>query len=115
MIEAMDFEIGRFFQSIPLDALENSTVLLVGDNGTPMHGIREPFDPLRRKGTVFDGGVQVPFIVWGNLVKEVGVQSEELIHLVDIFATILDIAGVNPVIERFDEGPFVDQYIDIDV
>ena len=36
MIEAMDFEIGRFFQSIPLDVLENSTVLLVGDNGTPM-------------------------------------------------------------------------------
>ena len=29
-----------------------------------MHGIREPFDPLRRKGTVFDG-VQVPFMCWG--------------------------------------------------
>ena len=114
MIEAMDFEIGRFLESIPLEIQENTTFFLIGDNGTPMHGIREPFDLERRKGTVYDGGVLVPFIVWGKLVERIDEKDDHLIHLVDVFSTILDIAGVNPLRQRYLEEPYVGSYLDID-
>lgn len=34
-IEAMDSEIGRLLENIPKEELENTTIIFIGDNGTP--------------------------------------------------------------------------------
>jgi arylsulfatase A-like enzyme len=44
MVEAMDAEIGRLLASISPEVLAQTTVMFVGDNGTPRDIIRPPFD-----------------------------------------------------------------------
>ncbi len=54
-----------------------------------------PLDPSRSKGTLFDGGVRVPLIVTGPVVAAPGRTSDAPVHLVDLFATIADIEGID--------------------
>ena len=50
------------------------------------------------KGTLFEGGVWVPCIVSGPAAAApLGRTNDSLIHAVDIFETVLDLAGVDPV------------------
>ena len=50
------------------------------------------------KGTLFEGGVWVPCIVSGPATAApLGRTNDSLIHAVDIFETILDFVGVDPV------------------
>ncbi len=95
-VEAMDTEIGRLMETIASDVLDRTTVVFIGDNGTPDFGIRAPWDPARSKGTLFEGGVNVPMIVAGPQVSRPGSETAALTHTVDIFATVADIAGVEP-------------------
>ena len=55
MVESMDYEIGQLLGSIG-EAGKNTTVIFVGDNGTPSDVTVPPFDPLHAKGTTFQGG-----------------------------------------------------------
>jgi len=43
MIESIDFEMGRLFDNIPADELENTVIIFVGDNGTSQAVIELPF------------------------------------------------------------------------
>jgi arylsulfatase A-like enzyme len=94
MIEAMDTEIGRLLDHIGPDELENTYVLFIGDNGTGSNVVREPFQPGKAKGSVYNGGVAVPFIVTGPGVAE-GKVSDALVNSTDLFATILEMAGMD--------------------
>ena len=60
----MDAELGRLLTGIGA-ALTNTTVFFVADNGTPKEVTEPPFFPSHAKGTVFEGGVNVPLIVSG--------------------------------------------------
>ena len=91
--EAMDSEIGRLLANIPQAVLDNTIVIFLGDNGTPPHVTTPPFDPDHAKWTVYEGGLNVPFIVKGPGVAP-GVESNALIHTTDLFATILELAGM---------------------
>jgi arylsulfatase B len=93
--EAVDREIGRLLGSLDPSLIANTTVILTSDNGPKDTFIRPPFDPDRDKGTMFDGALHVPLIVSGPLVAERGTVSEGLVSLVDIFATVADLAGVD--------------------
>jgi len=92
MIEAMDTEIGRLLDSIEPDELANTYVIFLGDNGTPNEMTTPPFSGNRAKGTVYQGGVNVPFVVTGPGL-EAGTSSRSLANSVDLYATILDLAG----------------------
>ena len=96
MCQALDTELGRLFASIDPDELARTTVIFASDNGTPEWGIVPPMDPERRKGTLFEGGVNVPFIVTGPAVRHPGTESEALIHFVDVWATVAELVGANP-------------------
>jgi len=88
MTEAMDTEIGRLLQSIPADTL----VIFMGDNGTGASATQPPFDKTHAKGTLYEGGVNVPFIIAGA-----GTVQGECLALVcstDLFATLGDLAAV---------------------
>ncbi len=85
---------GRLLAGLPEGALEDTLVLLLSDNGTSPDVITEPWDASRGKGTVYEGGVRVPFIAAGAHVSGEGRVSEALVMGPDLFATVADIAGV---------------------
>jgi arylsulfatase A-like enzyme len=86
MAEALDSEIGRILEELP----ENTFVIFIGDNGTPKDATDAPFDPGHAKGTMYDGGVNVPLIVAGPGVR-VG-EDSALVNGTDLFATIMDLS-----------------------
>ncbi|HEY5622163.1 MAG TPA: sulfatase-like hydrolase/transferase, partial [Gammaproteobacteria bacterium] len=93
MIEAMDAEIGRVLDSMTPEVRENTYVIFMGDNGTTNSSVVAPFERGRAKGTVYQGGVNVPLIVTGPGVAH-GV-SEALVNSTDLFATILEMTAVD--------------------
>ena len=92
--EALDAEMGRLLDSIPLDVLERTTVIYFGDNGTDAAGVVAPSSAARAKWSLYEGGVGVPFVIWGAGVEDGGRVSTDLVHVVDVFSTVADIAGV---------------------
>ena len=106
MIEAMDTEIGRLLDHIGPEVLDNTYVLFVGDNGTGNNAIRAPFRPGYAKGTLYNGGIHVPFMIAGPGVAS-GAASDALVNSADLFSTLLELAGVDSA-EAIPEGITVD-------
>ena len=97
MLESIDYEIGRLLSQIPTAERENTVVIFVGDNGTPSRVIQLPFLSNQAKGSLHQGGIHVPMVISGFGVSRKGQRDKSLIHTVDLFATIAQIAGAeNP-------------------
>ena len=94
MVEALDTEIGRLLAGLG-SAAPRTTTFFVGDNGTPQECTVAPFLPHHAKRTLYDGGVRVPLLAYGSLVSDPGTVSEALVNTTDLFATVLDVAGVD--------------------
>lgn len=93
-IEALDFEIGRLFDSMDQATRENTLVIFVGDNGTP--GARlQHFPTGHGKGSVYQGGLNAPMIVSGHGVSRIGEIEDAMTHVSDIYATLLEVAGMD--------------------
>jgi arylsulfatase A-like enzyme len=100
MTNTMDTMIGRMLETV--DKLDpNTYVIYLGDNGTWMFGPKREFiDNLyitrrgRSKGTAYESGVHVSMAIRGPGIKA-GSQSNEWVHNVDLFSTILDLAGLD--------------------
>ena len=78
----------------PTAAADDTVIIIAGDNGTLATMVNLPFDPTRAKGTAFQTGVQVPLIVAGAGVGDVGVMRRQMLSLIDVHGLILDVAGV---------------------
>jgi len=115
-IHCLDTQMGRLLDDLQnsfQDELEKTTVIFIGDNGTPGQVAELPLyyapskDINTAKGTVYEGGIKVPFIVadgyrWVNktsnsifkggtgtvVAKE---DNDALVHTIDIFATTQEI------------------------
>lgn len=94
MVEAMDHEIGRLVSAVRQND-PDAVILFCGDNGTPQYISVAPFDPQRAKGTIYEGGVNVPLIVSGPIVKSPGRFSDGLVNLTDLFATVLELSAAD--------------------
>lgn len=92
MLEAMDTEIGRLLASMSKETIENTIIVFVGDNGTQGEVVQE-YNSRRAKGTIYQGGVNVPMIVSGKGVTRINESDDALINTTDIFSTIAEIAG----------------------
>ncbi len=100
MTNSMDTMIGRLLETV--DKLDKNTyVIYLGDNGTWMFGPKREFiDNMyitrqgRSKGTAFESGVRVSMAIRGPNI-EAGSESNEQIHCVDLFSTILELAGLD--------------------
>lgn len=95
MVESLDTEIGRLLDNIDAEVLLDTTVVVMGDNGTAGESIRPPWPDDRKKGTMSEASVRVPLIVTGPLVGVPGSESNALVHVVDLFPTAAEIAGVD--------------------
>ncbi len=104
MIASVDDSVGRVLAK--LDALklrDDTLVIFTSDNGGvggyAAAGIRAmditDNAPLRAgKGTLYEGGVRVPFVArWPRVVEPGGASAEPVAH-VDLFPTLLELAGV---------------------
>jgi arylsulfatase A-like enzyme len=94
MVENVDTNIGRLLSLLKDLNLENNTlVVFTSDNG----GIRaiSTQDPLRAgKGSYYEGGIRVPYIVkWPGQIKA-GSQNNSPIVNMDFFPTFMEIVDV---------------------
>lgn len=94
MVETVDTNIGLLLKSLEeLGLSKNTMVVFTSDNG----GIRAVSrqEPLRAgKGSYYEGGIRVPYIVRWPGVVEAGVKNETPIVNMDFFPTFMEIAGV---------------------
>lgn len=100
MTNSVDTVIGKVLEAV--DKLDSNTyVIYVSDNGTPMYG-RANLDFIdnmyltktgRGKGTAFESGTRVPMAIRGPQIAK-NSNSDAYVDSLDLFATILDFAGV---------------------
>jgi arylsulfatase B len=104
-LEVMNAELARLMTAIRAHdpALSETTVIFLGDNGSWDQFVDRIPGQVNSsgKGTVYEGGINVPLIVAGAGVYENNPDTIQeravLLHAVDVFATVLDLAGVaNP-------------------
>ncbi len=93
MIEAFDSELGRLLTGLG-SARASTNVIVIGDNGTPGAVAMAPLT--RAKGSLYQGGVQVPLIVNGPAVVQGGRVVTVPVHAVDLFPTVLELCSVSP-------------------
>lgn len=78
--QALDTEIGRLLDSMDADTRTNTMVIFVADNGTPKAVPRAPYSPGHAKATLYQGGVNVPRIVSGQLIGSPGRKTDRLVN-----------------------------------
>ena len=93
MVEAMDTELARLLNGVDLS---ETTVIFMGDNGTPGSVLQPPIPAGHGKGFIYDGGIRVPLLVAGAAVGNglEGTAYDGVVHSVDMYATILELFGV---------------------
>ena len=92
-LEALDFEIGRIFDSLQvLNLMDSTDIIFIGDNGNAVQ-TAQIANKTKSKGTIYQYGVHVPFIISGPSVVNPGRVSSELVNTVDLFSTILELFG----------------------
>ena len=90
MVEAMDNEIGRFFDYlISVGKWDTTDIIFIGDNGDD--SLVAQTSP--SKGSLYQGGVTVPFIISGPDVVNPNRISDAMVNTADIFATVLEMFG----------------------
>lgn len=93
MIQAMDHEIGRLFDSLQaMNKFDSTDIIFIGDNGNTAR-TAQLTDLTKAKGTVYEYGVHVPLIIAGPSVVNKGRVSNALVNTVDLFATIVENFG----------------------
>lgn len=99
MTVALDRQIGAIADAIEARGLKEKTlVLFMSDNGGPIgKGQASDNGPFRAgKGTLYEGGVRVnAFATWPGRIAAGGVVNE-MLHVVDVFPTLLRLAGAPP-------------------
>ena len=91
LIQSLDTELGRLLKEVDF---EKTTVIFVGDNGTP-EPVKDKGTKVRgSKGGAYEGGVRVPLIVTGAGVTRRG-RANDLVVTSDLYATILALTGIN--------------------
>ncbi|HEY9562041.1 MAG TPA: sulfatase, partial [Anseongella sp.] len=87
-IRQLDKRIGLILRELKTRGqMENTLIIFMGDNGAAL---------LRGKGTLYQTGLRVPFIVrWDREIKS-GFVSDALLSGEDLAPTVLEIAGLQP-------------------
>lgn len=99
MTSSVDTLIGKVLEAV--DKVPDTYVIYISDNGTPMYD-RPGLDFIdnmyltikgRGKGTAFESGTRVPMAIRGPGIARSS-STDAYVDTVDIFATILDFAGL---------------------
>ena len=93
-IEAVDNNVGRIMETlVRLQLTDNTVVIFTSDNG----GTQQFTPPLwGGKGELYEGGIRVPLAIAGPGVKKPGSLCDAPVTTVDLYPTMLELAGFNP-------------------
>jgi arylsulfatase A-like enzyme len=96
MVTCMDKVVGDIVEALAANSYpaENTLFFFCSDNGgIPQFGSNR--DLRAGKGTLYEGGVRVPAVmVWKDRI-EAGSEVDEPFHIVDLYPTLLNLAGVS--------------------
>jgi arylsulfatase A len=100
LIESVDDSVGVLLRTLDrLKLSDNTIVIFTSDNGGLIGNRKNPVTsnlPLRAgKGTAYEGGVRVPLIVKWPGVTRAGSLCQTAVMNMDLFPTILALAGVS--------------------
>lgn len=106
MITNIDENVGRLLAKLKeLDLEKNTIVMFMTDNGPSWADGHPRYNADLRgtKGTVYDGGIRVPFFVrWPARIKA-GTQIDRIAAHIDVMPTLLEACGIAaPASARFD-------------
>ncbi len=121
LVEGMDKSLGDIMDHLEkLGIAENTLIIFLGDNGTdsPLGGPTDHASaaPLRGlKASYYEGGVRIPFIVaWGKpdagnaFQKKFKIPQNEIslerANIMDIFPTVLEVAGAKTPADHIVDG-----------
>lgn len=108
MIEGMDHEFGRLLVETGLATRRNdgslqyhpersnTVIVVLGDNGSYLTVVNNPFDPTRSKGTPYQTGVWVPLVIAGANVVKPGRTVSAMVNAIDLFQLFAEIARIDP-------------------
>jgi arylsulfatase A-like enzyme len=103
MIKTMDLNIERLLEALGRMGLRKDTIIIfTSDNGGNMYNEVDGTTPTNNaplksgKGNNYEGGVRVPLIVSWPFVSVGGTISDAVISSVDLYPTILHMAGLKP-------------------
>ena len=103
-VEAMDSLVGQLMEGIPPEQRDNTYIIWLGDNGDDVWArAPEERQPNRFKMTVYEGGINVPLIITGPGIAS-NSENDALAHVVDLFATAIELAGGNTANETSDRA-----------
>ena len=107
-VGCLDDALLTFLSGVP--DLEDTLIVFLGDNGTPKRVPEGYFDDERGKGTVYENGARVPFVVadgaavqdmldgvstTGPYRVEAGLTSADPASVVDVYATLADLLDLS--------------------
>ena len=102
MVGTLDAAVANVTRALERAGMLDDTLLVfTSDNGGNQAGVRIGASnwPLRgAKGEIWEGGVRVPAFIWGgkNVGVPAGVNSTDLVHIMDWMPTLLNVAGGDP-------------------
>ncbi|PQJ28160.1 sulfatase [Rubritalea profundi] len=110
MISELDSSVGRIMAALTEHKLEENTIVFfISDNGAQLapkypHTVGSN-DPLKgKKGTLYEGGIRVPWIVqWKGTIKK-GQVSDEPVSSLDLLPTALAAAGRKDLVSKKLDG-----------
>ena len=105
MVQALDTELGRLLAAIPADVRSRTTVVFIGDNGSPNQVVTPPSIPSQSKGSLFEGGVRVPLVISGRDAVAKGARCSALVESVDLFPTVVELFGADLTLGVGDNRP----------
>ncbi len=96
MVSGMDDAIGTVLEQLRKDGIEENTLIVfLSDNGGPLERNGSLNTPLSgEKGTMFEGGIRVPFLVQWKAKLPAGKTYDRAVSSLDLLPTALAIAEI---------------------
>jgi arylsulfatase A-like enzyme len=106
MLRNLDDNFKRIIEALKKLKIINDTIIIfTSDNGglSTAEGSPTCNLPLSEgKGWIYDGGVRIPLIVSNSRLFKSNVKSNEIVNLIDLMPTIIDLIGVPFIESEFD-------------
>ena len=95
MIEAMDKSIGRVLKGLDdMGLREETLVIFTSDNGG-FGGVADNRPLRKEKGYLYEGGIRVPLIMrWPGKIEAGAISAEPVVSM-DLYPTLLEVAGLD--------------------
>ncbi|MCP4837643.1 MAG: sulfatase [Phycisphaera sp.] len=114
VIKEIDWSVGEIVKALEAEGvLDRTMVIFASDNGPWINygdhagttgGLREG------KGTTFEGGVRVPFVVRYPPIVPAGTTCETPCMTIDVLPTIVELTGAEPPVRKIDGRSILPQF-----